>query len=247
LPRQIHGNKVKALRIQLMVAAAVLHVVLGHPTDGSDAKINVQSVPLRDPAKPGVEDILRVASFDDLEPRTSTEEALAKHVSRGIEKLRAPNAAASAGWFAGPLDPKEDPNAPADPDRPLRERVCGAGGIVVGAPSKRRVLLNEAGTWLITVYEVQVKSVLRPASLPAQITVAMPTAIVEVDGKVFRRGSQTLPALGRAYLWFVRAVPDSLAFMAAEPSEVQWPANSALIERLAKIRSLATECGQWRP
>ncbi len=202
-----------------------------------------QGIPQRDPQRPGAEEIYKVGSFDELEPKTANELALAKYFRMGTVKLRAPDAPPSVGFIAGPPDPViVPPDAKPDPDKPLRDQVCRVDAVAVGQISSRKVLLNATGTWLFTMYTVQVKSALRPVSLPSELTLGIRSGVVEVSGKTFRRGSQTLPVAGRTYLLYALRVPESGVYFMLTPSEVQWPANSSLQERLGKIHTLASQC-----
>ncbi len=198
----------------------------------------------RDPqARP---DTHRVATFEELEPRTAEEIALARFFrDKGharLTEMSEVNLKEAVDYRPIPPRSGSRPNESAS-ERYFRASICNAEAVFVGRVSDYQVRVTEGGTWLFTTYTVVPVSTVQPLNLADEVSLSIASGVVDVGGKVVT--TMTLPLLknGRHYLFFANRVPGNRGYVAEGRSdEVTWPADADLLGRLNRITQVNEEC-----
>jgi hypothetical protein len=205
------------IRYALVVSALSIHSALGF----ASAQQAPQPVESRQ-AKPQESQqreqfVQRVNALDELKPSTQEERARsrrfdglgAKPLVAGSRVLRVVDSVR----YRMPFD--ETPTR----GEVINKLACSAPVVVVGKPTPRRVRMNEAGTFLFTEYSVSVSRwIVQNAPVPRSgIEFLVEGGEVAVGGdRIVADSGQSL-LRDMEYLLFLKPIPDSRAFVPAQP------------------------------
>lgn len=108
------------------------------------------------------------------------------------------------------------------PDVPvLQSAVKNADAVVVGVLKSKSSQLTEEGNFIFTDYEMSVEEVIKnnsisPIQINSVITVTRDGGAVDIKGRIFtaKRGDFKPTLVGNRYLFFLRFVPETGAYLA---------------------------------
>lgn len=189
---------------------------------------------------------LRFQRFAELLPRTPDERAIAEALDRGNEPLEGRGAIGIMVPVESAPPPPPSAHGHRDPDWVLRAAVCRADAIYVGRVQEERVILSKQGTWLLTIYAVDVlRKVIGTVPLleKGRAAVAVQSGMAEIAGQRVSTIHTPLLQAPRDYLFFVTAVPNSAVQVSwSSTTEVSWPAHETLERHMDKITTLSRNC-----